>query len=209
MSHRLWSMCTHLKNVTNTPAVSRLRTVAELARDLVLDRPEARRVQRGHGLRHVVQQTVAPRGRDPAVHHRVRRQAQAGPGRHSLPVFQLRSMRCLSRSSSCCVSSAMSSFTTAQGGRDRRLLKVIPADARTRTCSPCCVVIALGGATGTAHPRAGSAGRARPSRSLAHIQATQVARTESTRPPSIASLTTRTTSSTQTATACCPFTYLK
>ena len=68
------------------------------------------------------------------------------------------------------------------GGRDRRLLRVIPADARTRTCSPCCVVVALGGATGTAHPRAGSAGRARPSRSLAHIQATQVARTESTRP---------------------------
>ena len=41
-----------------------------------------RRVQRGHGLRHLVQQTVAPRGRDPAVHHRVRRQAQVGPGRH-------------------------------------------------------------------------------------------------------------------------------
>ena len=75
-------------------------------------------------------------------------------------------------------------YSKARGGRDRRLLRVIPADARTRTCSPCCVVVALGGATGTAHPRAGSAGRARPSRSLAHIQATQVARTESTRAPS-------------------------
>jgi len=71
------------------------------------------------------------------------------------------------------------------GGRGRRLLRVIPADARTRTCSPCCVVVALGGATGTAHPRAGSAGRARPSRSLAHIQATQVARMASSRPPSL------------------------
>ena len=71
---------------------------------------------------------------------------------------------------------------------NRRLL--VPADARTRTCSPCCVVVALGGATGTAHPRAGSAaGRARPSRSLAHIQATQVARTESTRPRGISSRT--------------------
>ena len=76
-------------------------------------------------------------------------------------------------------------YSKARGGRDRRLLRVIPADARTRTCSPCCVVVALGGATGTAHPQAGSAGRARPSRSLAHIQATQVARTESTRPPSL------------------------
>ena len=43
-----------------------------------------RRVQRGHGLRHLVQQTVAPRGRDPAVHHRVRRQAQVGPGQTPL-----------------------------------------------------------------------------------------------------------------------------